>query len=119
MDYTQLNIGGKLRGLKFNQMAYVLFYQHIDIAEYMASMYYAVIYGGLKANAYVKREEFTESFETVCDWIDDMSAEDKEAALKVFTETSRWQKIVEDGKAIVIETEEEKKSEVKSIMTSV
>lgn len=115
MSYLQLEIGGQRRGLKFNQMAYVLFYQHVDLAEYLATMYYAIVYAGLKANAYVKREELDVTFEQVCEWVDEMPQEDKDAALKAFTETTQWQKLIEEGKSAVEEkSPEEKKSKQRS-----
>lgn len=120
-NYLQVNIGGQLRGLKFSNGAYVTFYETVDHNNYLASFYYAVIYAGLKANSYAKREEFTESFETVCDWVDAMSEEDKAAALKVFSETEYWKKQIDEGKKLesVTETVEEKKSESESIMRTV
>lgn len=60
MSYIQIEIGGKARGLKFNQYAMVTFYKHVDLKDYDASSVYAMIYGGLKANCYVKREEFVD-----------------------------------------------------------
>lgn len=112
MSYLQLNIGGKLRGLKYNQGAYVTFYQHVDTSDYLATVYYAVVYAGLKSNSFVKREEFTETFEQICDLVDEMPQEDKDAALKVFSETTHWQKLVEENKEPEVkETPEEKKSE--------
>jgi len=111
MSYLRLNIGGQERGLKFNQMAYVLFYQHVDLAEYMATMYYAIIYAGLKANAYVKREEFEHSFEQVCEWVDEMNDEYKAAALKAFSETTIWQKAIEEGKKETKTPEQKKRKQ--------
>lgn len=121
-NYIQLHIGGQLRGLKFSNGAYVTFYENVDHKNYLATFYYAVIFAGLSANAYAKREDFTETFETVCDWVDAMSEEDKAAALKVFSETEYWVKQIEEGKKIeatpIEETAEQKKSESETTMTS-
>ena len=119
MSYLQINIGGNLRGLKFNQMAYIVFYDHVDLDQYLATSYYAIAYAGLKANAYVKREEFTDSFETVCEWVDELSAEDKAAMLEAFSSTSQWQALVEKGKEVAEKTPEEKKRKLKSTTTKV
>lgn len=74
MSYIQIELGGKLRGLKFNQLA-------IEIAaEYRAGdssavIGYAVVYGGLRGNSYVKREEPDYTFENVTDWLDEIPSE--------------------------------------------
>lgn len=121
MDYLQINIGGKLRGLKFNQLAYITFYKFIDLENFDSTFHYAAVYAALLANAYVKREEFTETFETVCGWVDEATVEDKNAVLEAFNSTAYWKKIVEDGKAVVEKekkTTEQKKRKTRSISRS-
>lgn len=109
MSYLQLEIGGQTRGLKFNQKAYITFYDFVDKKDFEGTFHYAAIYAALLANAYVKREEFTETFETVCDWVDLLSADDKTAVTKVFNETAFWKKLVEDGAKEVEDNTKKKK----------
>lgn len=89
--------GSNARGLKFNQLAYITFYEKVDQDNYLGTFHYAAVYGALKANAYVKGQEFTETFESVCDWVDEMSKEDKEKVTEVFGNTAYFKKLVEDG----------------------
>lgn len=114
MSYVKLKVGGEERGLKFNQMAYILFYKHVDLVEYVATMHYAIVYAGLRANAYVKSEEFEHSFSDVCDWVDDMTGEDKEKAVEAFSSTQQWQSLIEQGKAAEETKPEQKKRTGKS-----
>jgi hypothetical protein len=107
MSYIQINLGGELRGLKFNQMAIEIIGNYND-SQTTSGFLYAMIYGGLKGNAYVKREELTCTFEQVCDWVD--SIQDKEKVIgdvsKALSETNIWQELVKKGKE---EPEEKKK----------
>lgn len=99
MSYIQVNIGGQLRGLKFNQMAVITMANYLDYENLTATYLYSVVFGGLAANAFVKREEFTESFETVCDWVDEVSVEDAQKIQACFEETQVYKKLVEVGQA--------------------
>lgn len=77
MSYIQIEIGGKLRGLKFNQGAHVEIFNKIGQANNnVVFAGYAVVWAGLKANSYVKGEEIDFTFEQVCDWVDAMKEED-------------------------------------------
>lgn len=115
MNYLQLNIDGRLHGLKFNQMMYMVFYENLDQERFTATFYYAAVYAALKANAYVKKEEFITSFEEVCDWVDGMTEEDKEKVMEVFNGTAYWKEQVKKGKELTEEkTPAEKKSKLKS-----
>lgn len=89
MSYIQLNLGGKLRGLKFNNLALEVFTKNTDYETTQADLY-ACIYAGLKGNAYVKREEVDFSFETVCDWCDEADQQELVKAYNEFTETSAF-----------------------------
>ena len=53
MSYIQINIGGKLRGLKFNQYAVIVMAQKSDLENYEATAGYAMVYAGLKAKSYM------------------------------------------------------------------
>lgn len=108
MSYLQLELGGKLRGLKFNQLAIEIISTHNDTNTQSAFMY-AMIYGGLMGNSYVKREEPDYTFENVCDWVDVM--ENKPEAIAKATEaltaTQVWKNLVKAGEEIA--GEEKKK----------
>lgn len=82
MSYVQIEIGGKLRGLKFNQFALA---EHEVISEGNKNPVfhsYSLIYAGLLGNCKVKREELTHTvddkevvstFEDVTEWVDKIS----------------------------------------------
>jgi hypothetical protein len=113
MSYLQLELGGKLRGLKFNQLAIEIISTHNDNSTNSAFMY-AMIYGGLMGNSYVKREEPDYTFEEVCDWVDAM--ENKNDAItkvtEVLTSTQVWKNLVKAGEQI-----EEEKKKVNNVTT--
>lgn len=100
MSYIKIEIGGKERGLKFNQLAIELISTHND-GKTNSGFMYAMFYGGLMGNSYVKREEPDYTFEDVCDWVD--SLKDKEAVtaevVKAMTETQLWQDLTKVGEA--------------------
>lgn len=100
MNYVQVNIGGQLRGLKFNELAYTEFYSKVDLNNYVGTFNYAAVWSGLMSNAYVKREEFTVTFETVCEWVDEMSREDKLKVQTTFVDTAYFKQAVKDGEAV-------------------
>jgi len=110
MSYIQINLGGKSRGLKFNQLAIEVISTYND-AQTSSGFLYAMIYGGMKGNSYVKREEADYTFEEVCDWVDVM--ENKEEVIKnvtaCMTETQIWKQLVAKGQE-VIEEEGKKKA---------
>ncbi len=111
MSYIQIEIGGKLRGLKFNQMALMIFSTKTDPDEPTASSGYALIYAGLKANTYVKGEEFVDSeekeidgkkvtinspitFEMVCDWYEDLKEDVILKVVQCFNGTQAFKKLI-------------------------
>lgn len=75
MSYIQLELGGKTRGLKFNQMAVITMTNYMDFDNLAATYGYALVYAGLVANCYVKREEPDFTFEQVCDWVETLTPE--------------------------------------------
>lgn len=98
MSYIKIDIGGKERGLKFNQGALVTFQGKIDPENIAATTGYALIWAGLKSNAYVKGEEFTETFETVCDWVDELPQETVLEVIKTFQETQAYKSLIPEEK---------------------
>ena len=79
MSYTQIEIGGKLRGLKFNKMAQLILQDKVMAGNLMSGVY-ALVYAGLVSNDYVKGVEPDYTFENVCDWTDNLS---EDAMLKI------------------------------------
>ena len=73
MSYIQINIGGKDRGLKFNQLSLEVYTKHIDYNNaVVTSTIYATFYAGLIGNCYVKKEEPDFTFEDVTNWVDEI-----------------------------------------------
>jgi len=101
MSYLQIDLGGKMRGLKFNQLAIEIISTYNDL-ESNTSFLYAMIYGGLRGNTYVKREEADYTFEEVCDWIDAMENKEEIVAkvTATLTETNIWQTLVKQGQKL-------------------
>lgn len=115
MSYIQIEIGGKLRGLKFNQGALIIFQGRIDKENYEATTGYALIYAGLKLNAYVKGEEFLDyteeeingkpvkvgtpiTFEKVCDWVDELNEQTVLSVINCFKETQAYKNLIPEAK---------------------
>lgn len=115
MSYIQIDIGGKLRGLKFNQLAIEIISKH-NTTDTTSAFMYAMIYGGLIGNSYVKQEEPDYTFEQVCDWIDELEnkAEVISKVTEVLTSTQVWKSLVKIGEDIV---DEKKKVEQSSVTT--
>lgn len=98
MNYLQIEIGGKHRGLKFNQLAFQLFCQKAKFelaAE--TSQVYAMFYGGLVGNCVAKGEEEDFTYEQVCDWVDELYLTDDGREIikqvdKALTETQVFKK---------------------------
>lgn len=109
MSYIQIDIGGKLRGLKFNQLAIEIISTHNDTATNTGFLY-AMIYGGLRGNSYVKREEPDYDFEKVCDWVDEMSNKEEEIVkiTACLTETQIWKELVKKGQEVKEEADKKK-----------
>jgi len=95
MSYIQIEIGGKPRGLKFNQLAIEVLTTHNDGTN--SALVYGMVYGGLRGNSYVKREEADYTFEQVCDWVDEMK--DRATVIAsvsaTLAETQLWKDLIE------------------------
>ncbi len=72
MNYIQIDIGGKLRGWKVNQLTLEEWSKRMGSTN--TSALYSAVYAGLFANCYVKNEEPDFTFENVCDWTDGLIA---------------------------------------------
>lgn len=95
MSYIQLELGGKARGLKFNQMAVITMTNYLDFQNLAATYGYALIYAGLVANCYVKREEPDFTFEQVCDWVETLTPEQLTEVRTVFESTQTFKTLQE------------------------
>jgi hypothetical protein len=117
MSFIQITIGGKERGLKFNQLAIELMSQYND-SNTTTGFIYAMIYSGLRGNSYVKREEPDYSFEDVCDWVDNLENKDQivNDVSGVMSETQIWKQLVKKGEEVA-EEEKKKASESNALTT--
>lgn len=97
MSYIQVTIGGKPRGLKFNQMAVLTMTQYLDYNNMAATYGYALVYSGLIANCYVKREEPDFTFEQVCDWADELTVDDLTKIRECFESTQTFKTLTKAG----------------------
>jgi len=76
MSYIKVDLGGKERGLKFNQLALETYVKNIDFTGgSVVSAVYATFYAGLIGNSYAKQEDVDYTFENVTDWVDTLYAE--------------------------------------------
>ena len=90
MSYIQIELGGKLQGLKFNQLSIEIFTANINYEAIDTSSIYAIFFAGITGNYYAKRKEVDFTFENVCDWVDEV---DKDIIVKVcdmFAETNAY-----------------------------
>ncbi len=83
-NYVQINLGGQLRGLKFNQGAHAEIQSRYKEGQNETFISYIVIYGGLLGNCFVKEIEPDFTFENVCDWADQMTVEDVNAITQAY-----------------------------------
>ncbi len=97
MSYIQLELGGKARGLKFNQMAVITMTNYLDFDNLAATYGYALVYAGLVANCYVKREEPDFTFEQVCDWVETLTPEQLTQVRTVFESTQTFKTLQENA----------------------
>lgn len=87
MSYIQIkDLGGKDRGLKFNQMALEIFHNNFDMNAINSSSVYATFYGGLMANSYAKKEDASFTFEDVVDWVDELLDKERQSEIALVDE---------------------------------
>jgi hypothetical protein len=90
MSYCKINIGGKERGLKFNQMAVLILQEKTDKEFPIQSGAYALVYGGLKANCFVSGVEADFTWQDVCEWVEDMDTDTMNIVTAAFKETQAY-----------------------------
>lgn len=100
MSYIKIELGGKERGLKFNQLALEIMGSYAG--ETTTQNVYAMFYGGLRGNSFVKREDPDYTFEQVTDWVDEYYAAKNYDLIKnveqVLTETQLYKSLVPEKK---------------------
>lgn len=106
MSYIQIEIGGKLRGLKFSQGTNVLLQDKLvalDESERKAFGVQFIIWAGLKTNCIIKHdlEGNTATFEDVCQWVELLPADIIMQVVNLYTEVNS---------PVPIPNDEEKKS---------
>ena len=117
--YTQLNLLGRNRGLKFGALAAEQIMVKLAKLQqdtggiYTSSMITEIIYWGLVNNCYAKREDPDFTFEEVMDWVDGNwinpeMAETLTAVVKCFEESKSSKALTEK----VTEAIEKKKAEM-------
>jgi hypothetical protein len=86
--YLQIEVGGTLRGIKFNMAAIDVFWGKVNLSgdvEFTSTTIYAAFYAGLVGNCAAKgvTQDFT--MEEVSEWVDDLYTKDggKEDITKV------------------------------------
>jgi hypothetical protein len=92
MSYTKVLLGGKERGLKFNNLAILIMNEKTNKEFQGLTVGYAMVYGGLIGNCYVKGEEADFTFEDVVTWVDAMSLEDSQKISDAFMESEIFKK---------------------------
>lgn len=119
MSYIHINIGGKERGLKFNQLSLEVYSKYIDY-ENVTTTIYAAFYAGLRGNCYVKKEEPDFTFEDVTNWVDAIFEEGRKDEIKkvcdMWSETyvyREWIKEYEKKLHAILEPEKKTKKKVK------
>lgn len=103
MNYLQIEIGGKPRGLKFTQATYAEMLGRLGESTNNYFGFYCIVWGALKINCEIKNEPLDFTFENVCDWCDIMSDED---ALKI---NEAYQSTLEYIKSVKKEQDDKKK----------
>lgn len=114
MSYIQIEIGGKLRGLKFNQGALMLMNEKQPEGT-LSFTSCAMIYAGLFTNCYVKSVEFVDkdgdketpiTFEMVCDWVEELEESTIIDVMTCFQQINAFKKTLKKEEP---ESEEDKK----------
>lgn len=118
MSYIQIEIGGRLRGLKFNRGAYVIFTQSVDFEFFVATYAYGFVYAGLMGNCYVKREDPDFTFEQVCEWVDALPIEVLQGVQKVFESTTDFLNAVKVAEAETTAVEKKNKQSKAALKAS-
>lgn len=107
MSYIEIEIGGKVRGIKFTKFAMILINKKANLENWAATANYAMVYAGLFANNYHKEVENDFTFEDVCDWVDELDGETITKIDACLQSANAYKATIEASK-IVIETDKKK-----------
>lgn len=66
----------------------------MDYDNLAATYGYALVYAGLVANCYVKREEQDFTFEEVCDWMEELTQDDLIKVRECFESTQTYKNLM-------------------------
>ena len=109
----EINLGGKLRGIRFNQISLEIFSKNIVPEAPLASSIYATFYAGLYGECVVKREDIDFTLEDVSGWVDDLYNENKREEIRkvceMWEETNyyrEWMKGFQEKIRALLEPEE-------------
>lgn len=111
MSYIEKVLGGKVRGLLFNQGAHVMFVNGIDKEEIGATTGYSLVYAGLKMNAFAENKPFVEEVEKeidgkkvtinepitkkkVMEWADGLNESDLLDIMNAYKETQAYKNLL-------------------------
>jgi len=75
-NYIQIEIGGKQRGFKFNQMADTEYRVKVGDQTNPIAHTYSMVWAGLISNCFTKGVEVDFTFEDVCDWCESVNDTD-------------------------------------------
>ncbi len=103
MNYIQIKIGGKLRGLKFNQFTDVEYQVKLGKQTNPVAHTYSMVWAALVSNCIVKCEEVDFTFEDVCDWCEKVSESDFKLILETWKKTKEFLKDIPEDKKKVVE----------------
>lgn len=118
MNYIQIEIGGKPRGLKFNQLSLETYAK--NVGTNVSTAIYATFYAGLVGNCYVKQEEVDFTLEDVTDWVDELYEQGRKKEIEKVCELwagtyiyREWLKEFQDKLRAILEPEKKSKKKVK------
>jgi len=115
MNSIEITLNNEKKRLKFNQGALEVYRKKIlalPIEMLNTGVVYACVYAGLMGDAYVTGKDFNESYETVCDWVDEADKIELKAACDMFSQTTIYK---ETEKEILKVLEELSDVEKKSV----
>ncbi len=118
MSYIQIELGGEMRGLKFNMFALEEYTKRLgraldyalknangkpieEIQIPQAVLVYACIYSGLVGNCFAKEIEQDFTFEDVTDWVEAAKNQDLEAACNVLSQTERYKENLKNLEGVI------------------
>ncbi len=115
MSYIQIEIGGKLRGLKFNTGTNILLRSKVkDYSDDEKEAFgaYCVIWAALVCNCKIKNEPVDFTFEDVCEWADALKNDVYIQLIKMQSEANEYRKNIEEESDERTEEEKKKMTEI-------